>query len=92
MTKQRKTFAIALTSILAACANPPASITPPPLAGTAWQLHAIQSMNDSQGKTRIADPMRFIIRFDTPNRVSLRLDCNRASGTFTAKPVANGSC
>jgi heat shock protein HslJ len=48
-------------------------------------------MDDSTGTTRIPDPARFTIRFDAQDRVSLRLDCNRATGTSTVKAVADGS-
>jgi len=61
-----------------------------PLAGTAWQLHAIQSMDDAQGTTRIAEPARFTLRFDADGRVSLRLDCNRGTGSWQATPSGNG--
>ena len=56
------------------------------LAGTAWQLHSIQSMDDKQGTTRIAEPQRFTMRLGADGRASLQLDCNRGTGTWEAKP------
>lgn len=42
-------------------------------------------MDDAQGTTRIADPRLFTLRFDADHRASLRLDCNRATGTWKAQ-------
>ncbi|HEY5637203.1 MAG TPA: META domain-containing protein, partial [Burkholderiales bacterium] len=47
--------------------------------------HAMHSMDDRQGTTRIEDPARFIVRFDAGGKVSLRLDCNHATGSWSAK-------
>ncbi len=76
--------------MLAACAAAPAT-SPAGLPGTAWQLVAIQSMDDAQGTTRVADPARFALRFGTDGRASLRLDCNRGSGSYEVKPTGDGS-
>lgn len=65
-----------------------------PLAGTTWQLREIQSMDDAQGTTPIPDPSRFTLRLEADGTARLRLDCNRATGTWTAEPSAdpgNGS-
>ena len=85
-------FLIPAALALSACAGQPAP--PPPsssLAGTAWELHAIQSMDDAQGTTRIAEPQRFTIRFEAGGRASLRLDCNRGMGTWTAAAAGGDS-
>ncbi len=78
-------------AFLAACS--PASVKPAgtSLAGTSWRLVAIQSMDDAQGTTRIADPERFTLHFGTDGRAALRLDCNRGTGSYEATPVADGS-
>ncbi len=78
-------------AFLAACST--ASVNPAgtSLAGTSWQLVAIQSMDDAQGTTRIADPTRFTLHFGADGRASLRLYCNRATGTFEAIPATDGS-
>jgi hypothetical protein len=60
---------------------------PAPLAGTRWQLVAIQSMDDAQGTMRPPDPARYTLEFGADGRVAVRLDCNRGSATWQA-PVA----
>jgi heat shock protein HslJ len=75
--------------VLAACAGPQAPAPVSPFAGTAWELHAIQSMDDAQGTTRIADPKRFTVRFEADGRASLRLDCNRGTADWKATPAAD---
>ena len=65
-----------------------------PLAGTAWRLVELQSMDDAQGTTPIDDPSRFTLHFENDGTARLRLDCNRAMGNWTAEPSAdptNGS-
>ena len=70
---------------LAACATsaPPAG---PSLAGTQWQLLAIQSMDDAQGTTKIADPSRFTVYFGADGRANFQLDCNRGTGDWKSEP------
>jgi len=87
-TRQLLLPALALS--IAACANPGRS-TADPLSGTAWRLEAIQSMDDAQGTTRVADPTRFTLHFEAEGRVTLRLDCNRGSGTWQATAAADSS-
>jgi len=74
-----------------ACSSPPASRPGAPLAGTSWQLHAIQSMDDAQGTTRVPDPQRFTLRFDADGQASLQLDCNRGAGTWDATAAGDDS-
>jgi heat shock protein HslJ len=62
-----------------------------PLAGTSWQLHAIQSMDDAQGTTKVAEPGHFTLEFARDGRAALRLDCNRGNGTYKVEPAADGS-
>ena len=76
--------------LLAACTTLVAPSSGTSLAGTSWQLVAIQSMDDAQGTTRIADPARFTLHFGADGRASLRLDCNRGTGTFEAIPATDG--
>jgi heat shock protein HslJ len=70
--------------LVAACAIPHPQATDP-LSGTTWRLHAIQSMDDAQGTTRIQDPARFTLRFGANGRASLLLGCNRATGPWKAQ-------
>jgi heat shock protein HslJ len=70
-----------------------ASVAAPdnPLAGTDWQLHAIQSMDDAQGTTKIAEPQHFTLQFGRDGKASMRLDCNRGFGSYEAEPASDGS-
>ena len=62
-----------------------------PLVGTSWQLHAIQSMDDAQGTTKVAEPSHFTLEFGRDGRAALRLDCNRGSGDYRVVPAGDGS-
>lgn len=77
---------IVIWGALAGCAQPDASPRTRALAGTEWQLVALQSMDDAQGTTRTADPTRFTLRFGEDGRATMRLDCNRATGGYEATP------
>lgn len=90
----------AITAMLMACTAAPANLPPsattatvePPatLIGTQWQLVALQSMDDAQGTTRPADPAAYTLHFGPDGRAALRVDCNRAMGTWQATPAADG--
>jgi heat shock protein HslJ len=82
-------FAASMTLLVTGCSSLPVAQPGASLAGTSWQLHAIQSMDDAQGTTHVPDPQRFTLRFDTNGRVSLQLDCNRGTGTWEV--VASGA-
>jgi heat shock protein HslJ len=47
-------------------------------------------MDDAQGTTRIADPTLYTVSFGADGRVALRLNCNRATGSWQATPAADG--
>lgn len=59
-----------------------------PLAGTEWRLLEIQYMNDTT--IRPEDPSRFTMHLNMDGTVNMRLDCNRARGTWSAEPSADG--
>ncbi len=61
------------------------------LAGTAWELVAIQSMDDAQGTTRIAKPETFTVHFVADGHASLRIDCNRGTTTWKITPSQESS-
>ena len=61
-----------------------------PLAGTAWRLVEIQSMDDTVGTVSPEDPSLYTMRLDGDGTVTLRLDCNRATGTWSAEPSSDG--
>ena len=62
-----------------------------PLADTHWQLQAIQSMDDMQGTTKIADPGRFTVHFGADGRARFRLDCNRGMGDWKLEAASAAS-
>ena len=59
-----------------------------PLDETEWRLLEIQYMNDTT--IRPEDPSLFTMRLNMDGTVNMRLDCNRASGTWSAEPSADG--
>ena len=64
------------------------------LAGSAWQMVSFQSMDDAIGELRPKDPSVFTMHLHKDGTVSMRLDCNRAKGTWSADPageVSSGS-
>lgn len=82
-TSLSKRVAPALAVVaLVACAtpDPPGSA----LAGSRWMLVAIESMDDAQPTARPADPARYMLEFRAQGQASLRLDCNRGSGSWQA--------
>lgn len=62
-----------------------------PLKGTTWQLHAIQSMDDAQGTTKMEDPSRFTLAFGSDGRAVFRLDCNRGQGGYEVTPASDST-
>ena len=56
-----------------------------PLSGTAWRLVEIQSMDDAIGTVRPEDPSLYHMRLNSDGTVLMRLNCNRASGTWSAE-------
>jgi heat shock protein HslJ len=84
---------LSLSTILmiSACATQPGSVRLPALAGNDWQLRSIQSMDDAQGTTKIPDTQRYTVSFSPDGKATLRLDCNRGSGSWQATPAAADS-
>ncbi len=62
-----------------------------PLAGTEWRLVEFQSMDDATGSLSPEDPSLYTLRLNADGSVSMRLNCNRASGTWSAEPSADPS-
>ncbi len=62
-----------------------------PLAGTDWRLLEIQSMDDSVGTIRPDDPSLYTMRLNADGTVNMRLNCNRANGTWSAEPSEDNS-
>jgi len=65
-----------------------------PLNGTRWRLVEFQSMDDSLGVTRPGDPSLYTMELGADGRVSMRLNCNMATGSWSAQSgtdAASGS-
>ena len=77
--------------LVSQAAAPAAARPAGPLAGTEWRLVEIQSMDDAVGTKRPADPALFTMRLGADGTVNMRLDCNRANGSWTATPSADPS-
>ncbi len=56
------------------------------LAGTVWRLIEFQSMDDAIGTVRPDDPSLYTMRLDADGTVSMTLNCNSATGAWTAEP------
>jgi heat shock protein HslJ len=61
------------------------------LAGSEWELVAIQSMDDAQGTLRIAEPAAFTLQLGADGRAALKLDCNRGAATWQVTPAGDGN-
>lgn len=80
-------IATAATLALGGCMTVPDSH---PLAGTEWQLTAI----DTSGSTTSLTPTlqrRHTLAFNDGGEVQLQLDCNRGRSTWTAGQPSNGA-
>jgi len=79
-------------SVLAAGTPPERKVVSAgPLADTEWRLVEFQSMDDAQGTTRPDDPKRYTMQLNGDGTVTMSLNCNRATGTWTAKPAGDGA-
>ena len=70
--------------------NEPGSTSNNPLAGTTWRLVEFQSMSDEIGIVRPDDPSLYTMRLNSDGTVSMRLNCNHAIGTWSARPGDKG--
>jgi heat shock protein HslJ len=60
----------------------------PGLSGTRWQLVQFQSSDDAIGTIKPEDPTRFTLELAADGRVAMRIDCNRATGRWSATPTS----
>jgi heat shock protein HslJ len=81
----RRLLACLAIGALAACATPPQG-----LAGSRWQLVEFQSMSDEIGTLRPLVAEDFTLSLNADGTASMRLDCNRANGTWSFEPGADG--
>jgi heat shock protein HslJ len=61
------------------------------LAGTQWRLVEFQSMDDAIGIVRPHDPNLYTMQLGRDGTVDLRLNCNRATGTWTSRPGSDAA-
>ena len=101
----RSTLATALAAcmVLAGCGSVPEQSKKPaaqagtgpaasrPLSDTAWRLVEIQSMDDAVGTKRPDDRNKYTMQLRNDGTVTMQLNCNRASGSWTAEPSSDGS-
>lgn len=62
-----------------------------PLDGTRWRLVELQSMDDAQGTSRPADPSLYTMHLGADGAVAMRVNCNRATGTWKAEASNDAS-
>lgn len=62
-----------------------------PLAGTEWRLVEFQSMDDAQGTTRPGDGSLYTMWLHGDGTVTMQLNCNRATGTWSAQPGSDAA-
>ena len=62
-----------------------------PLAGTEWRLVEFQSMDDAIGVVRPDDPSLYTMRLNADGTVNMRLNCNRANGSWSFEASADGT-
>ena len=83
--------ACAAALLLLVAASGQGAETASPLAGTEWRLVEFQSMDDATGTSRPEDPSLYTLRLNADGTVNMRLNCNRANGTWSAEPSADPS-
>lgn len=77
---------ISLAYLLSACVPAHHNKASAPLVGTSWELMSIQSMDNATGTTHISEPAYYALTFGRDGRASFRLNCNRATGDWSAQP------
>ncbi len=61
------------------------------LTGTQWRLVEFQSMDDAQGITRPGAGSLYTMQLHGDGTVTMQLNCNRATGTWSARPSSDGA-
>lgn len=78
------------TTIVSGSQDAPATrVTGSTLAGTHWQLVKFQSMDDAIGEIVPDDPTLYTMHLMDDSTVAMRLNCNRATGSWSIEPAAN---
>lgn len=61
------------------------------LADTRWRLVEFRSMDNAIGVLRPHDPSRYLMELKDDGTVTMQLNCNRATGTWTTEAAADGT-
>jgi heat shock protein HslJ len=61
------------------------------LPGSLWRLVEFESSDDQIGTRRPEDPDRYSMELNADGTLSMQLDCNRGSGTWSATEAGAGS-
>jgi heat shock protein HslJ len=85
----RLAAAAALAAGIALAGASPSSAQPKDLAGTAWRLVEIQSMDDTVA--RPDDRSKYTMLLNDDGAVAMRLNCNRAAGKWLAQVGPGGA-
>ena len=85
-----------ILAVLSACASgqgggPAEGPTPTELGGTAWRLVEFQSSSDEVGTLAPEDSSLYTMELLPDGTVAMRLNCNRAYGTWIAAPALGDS-
>lgn len=67
------------------------AVPPSALEGTQWRLVEFQSMDDAQGTTRPGEGTVYTMWLHGDGSVSMQLNCNRATGTWSAAPSSDAA-
>ncbi len=86
-----RAFGLLCSGLLILAGHAGAAYSAVQLAGSAWELVAIQSMDDAQGTLRIADPAAFTLQLGADGWAALKLDCNRGTAAWQVTPAGDGN-
>jgi heat shock protein HslJ len=81
--------------LAAGCATPqppyPAADIEPRLAGITWRFVEFRSSDDAIGVIKPTNPADYTMTLGNDGQASLHLNCNQASGAWTAQPSSDDS-
>ena len=84
MAKSLIAPAVALGVLCACVTDSEAGEGSESLAGTSWRLAELQAIGDAIGVVRPDDPSKYEMNLAADGSASFRLDCNRATGSWSS--------
>ena len=87
MNRIAAALALTLGLLPAACMHPQPAAR---LDGTSWQLVELRSPDASVGIVRPDDAAKYQLDFGADGTLTMKLDCNRGTGRWSARPQAIG--